>query len=144
MKTKRLFIFAFILLSAGTLIFAQRPPKGGAEWFDRFDVNKNGSIEAEEYQTAADSFFKRLDRNNDGIIDDAERPKGPPPPPNGARQEQFPMPGANRPSPIPGDAPIPFPFFVMESIREPGVTTRAEFGENINEQFSLIDKNGDR
>ncbi len=154
---KKFYIAAFILSLATVLTFAystlaqkpQRPPKAGMEWFRDVDTNKNDSIEAEEYKTASDEIFKKIDRNNDGVIDEAERPRQPLPP-NGQRREQFPpMQGDNRP--MPGNRPMPMmrgeqppiPFFVMESIKERGNVTRAQFDENVNQQFKLMDKNGD-
>ena len=137
MIDKKFYIIAAILSLAAILAFAgsafaqpPRVPKGGMEWLNRFDANKNGTIEADEYKTATDEFFKKLDTNNDGFIDDAERPRKPLPP----RPEDRPV-FENQP-------PHP-PFFVMESIRPRGGVTRAEYEENVVEQFKLMDKNGD-
>jgi hypothetical protein len=44
--------------------------------------------------------------------------------------------------PMPENQP-PFPFFVMESLRAPEDLSSARFDENLNEQFKLMDKNGD-
>ena len=169
---KKFYIAAFILSLATVLTFAystlaqrpQRPPKAGMEWFRDIDTNKNDSIEAEEYKAASDEIFKKIDRNNDGVIDEAERPRQPLPPDGQRRGEFPPMQGDNRPRPddkrprpdenrprpddnrpmplMRGDQP-PIPFFVMESIKEPGNVTRAQFDENVNQQFKLMDKNGD-
>ena len=140
MINKKFYITAIILTFATVLTFAAaafsqppRPPRSGTGWFTRFDANKNSQIEREEYKTAADEFFKRLDGNRDGVIDEAERPRPLPPP----RAEE-------RPPARPGleDQP-PFPFFVMESIQAPGAVTSAAFDEKIGEQFKLMDKNSD-
>lgn len=137
MTDKKFYIIAAILSLAAILTFSYsafgqppRAPKGGMEWLNRFDANKNGNIEADEYKTATDEFFKKLDTNNDGVIDETERPRKPLPP----RQE-------NRP--IFEKQPTPAPFFVMESIRQRGGVTRAEYDANVSEQFKLMDKNGD-
>ncbi|HVE58705.1 MAG TPA: hypothetical protein VNB22_17865 [Pyrinomonadaceae bacterium] len=149
MINKKFYIIAIILSLATILTFAYssysqppRPRKDGMEWFNRTDTNKNESIEAEEYKAATNELFKKLDRNNDGVIDDVERPRNPLPPPDGQRREQFPpVRGDNRP--MREDQPPPIPFFVMESIKQPGDVTRAAFDENVGEQFKLMDKNGD-
>jgi Ca2+-binding EF-hand superfamily protein len=146
MVDRKFYIIA-ILLSLGAILafaysaFAQPRDGGGRrdrglEWFNRFDANKNGTIEPEEYKTATDEFFKKLDRNADASIDDMERPRRPQPPP---RPEQFPP---DREAVR--DEPPPAPFFVMESLRPPGGVARAEYEDNVNEQFRLMDKNGDR
>ena len=140
MTDKKFYIIAIILTLATVLTFAystfaQPPRRGGAQWFPRVDTNKNEKIELEEYKAATAESFKNLDRNNDGVIDEAERPRKPLPPP---RPEQM-QPG--RPQPEREKPPIP--FFVMESIKEPGDVTRAEYDENTAEQFKLMDKNGD-
>lgn len=141
MVDKKFYIIAVILTLATVLTFAYsafsqppRPPRDAMGWFERFDANKNGNLEREEFRAAADEFFKRLDRNTDGVIDEMERPRPPKPP----------RPGQIQPGrPNPENQPPPFPFFVMESIKEPGSVSRAEFDENVNEQFKLMDKNGD-
>ena len=141
MVDKKFYIVAGFLTLATVLTFAYsafsqppRPPRDGMGWFKRFDANKNGSVEREEFQAAADEFFKQLDRNADGVIDETERPRKPLPP----------RPGQIQPGrPMPENQPPPFPFFVMESIREPGDVNRAAFDENLNGQFKLMDKNAD-
>src|SRR5215213_10337178 len=138
MTNKKFYITA-IILSLATILtfafeaFAQRPPQRGMEWFERFDANKNGRLEAEEYKAATDEFFKKIDRNNDGLIDDAERPRKPPP-----RPEQLPPDGAELENQTPRA-----PFFVMESLRTEGDLSRAQYEENVTRQFKLMDKNGD-
>ena len=107
MMDRKFYISAFIISLATVLTFTystlaqqpQRPPKAGMEWFRDVDTNKNDSIEAEEYKAASDGIFKKIDRNNDGVIDEAERPRQPLPP-NGQRRGEFPpMQGDNRPMP---------------------------------------------
>jgi hypothetical protein len=151
MIDRKFYIIAIILTLATVLTFAYsafsqpRPPRGGGmEWFLRVDANKNDILEQEEYKAAAAEIFKKLDRNGDGVIDEVERPRQPLPPPNGQRPGQFPpLPGDNPQMPRPENRPPPIPFFVMESIKEPGDVTRAEFDENVTQQFRLMDKNGD-
>lgn len=130
----RKFLMIAIILSIATILtfsfstFGQPPPKGGMVWFDLTDTNKNGQIETEEYRTAIDLFFKKLDSNADGVIDREERPPRPLPPKPGGE----------------GDfRPKPFPFFVMESIRQTDEVSRSVFEENTTRQFKLMDKNGD-
>lgn len=130
MRFNKFFIFTIILISAAHA-FAQRPASHGMRWFQRFDANKNGTLEAEEYRTATDEFFKELDGNDDGIIDAVERPKNPRPPMEG------------RPPRDGNEPPLP-PFFVMESLKRPGNVERAEYDQRTEEQFALMDadKNG--
>lgn len=136
MTDRKFYIIAAVLSLATILTFAYsafaQPPRPGMEWFRRADANKNDSIEAEEYKLATDEIFKKIDRNTDGVIDEAERPRQPLPPPGQADRR-----------PLRDDQPPPIPFFVMESIKEPGSVTRAEFDERTAEQFKLMDKNGD-
>jgi hypothetical protein len=143
MINKKFYIVAVILSLATLLTFAYstfaqppRAPRSGTAWFTRFDANKNEQIEREEYKAATDEFFKRLDRNSDGVIDEAERPRKPLPPPRPGQPLQ-----PNRPAPE--NQPPPVPFFIMESIRQPGDSTRAAFDESTGEEFKLMDKNGD-
>lgn len=113
-------------------LFAQHHGNG-LRWVKDFDANRNGILELDEYRTAADRFFDELDRNDDGFIDETERPKNPRPPRDGNPEGR---PGPMRP-------PIP-PFFVMESIIRHGKINRDEYTQKTNEQFSLMDadKNG--
>lgn len=139
MIDKKFYAIAIILALATILTFAfdafgQPPRDGGAQWFPRFDANKNLQIEPEEFRAAAEEFFDRLDRNNDRLIDETERPRPPQPP--------SPRPGqAERPNPE--NQMPPFPFFVMEAVRESGDLSRAAFDEKFAEQFNLMDQNGD-
>ena len=139
MTEKRFFIIALIVSLATLLTFAYtvysqppRPPRNPLAWFSGVDANKNSQIEREEFKAAANEFFKRLDTNKDGVIDETERPRKPRPP----RGEEFPerRPPEGRP---------PFPFFVMESLREPGDLSSAAFDAGLDKEFKLMDKNGD-
>ncbi len=137
MRDKKFYIIAAILTFATVLTFAYsafaQPPRNGTQWLTRFDANKNGQIEREEYKAATEEFFKRLDRNGDGVIDEVERPRRKPLPPRPGQPNR----------PMIDNQPPPLPFFVMESIKQPGDLNRAAFDENINEQYKLMDKNGD-
>jgi len=143
MVDKKFYFIAITLSLAAIIAFAhsafaqpRREPPRGMEWFARFDTNKNAVIEPDEYRAATDEFFKKIDRNADALIDNAERPRRPQPP---QRPEQIPPDGEGV-----RNQPPPAPFFVMESLRPPGVVSRAEYEESVAEQFKLMDKNGDR
>jgi hypothetical protein len=41
-------------------------------WFEKVDTNKDGHIDRAEFRADAEAFFKVLDRDHDGVIDDAE------------------------------------------------------------------------
>lgn len=130
MRCNKLFIFTILLISAAST-FAQRPEPRGMRWFQDFDTNRNGTLEAEEYRAATDEIFNDLDRNNDGMIDAVERPKNPRPPMEG------------RPPRPENEPPLP-PFFVMESLKRQGNIERAAYDQRAEEQFALMDadKNG--
>ena len=68
----------------------EKPPMGDRDGnaatvilFKRFDTNKNQKIEFEEFQAAADSAFKALDKDGNGVVDENERR----PKPEGIRPE---------------------------------------------------------
>lgn len=138
MIDKKFYITAIILALATILTFAyssfaQRPPNGdgrGSEWINAVDVNKNGRIEQEEFRTAADAFFKKFDRNSNGILEADELP--------GKPDENRRNPEENRPPPPPRGVP---PFLFLE--RGESNLTRAEFDEKANLRFIVIDTNGD-
>jgi hypothetical protein len=138
MIDKKFYIVAIILCLATILTFAYasfgQPPRGAAmAWFEPLDANKNRLLEPGEYRAATDDFFKRLDRNADGVIDETERPRRPE-----RRRDDFEPEQRGR-----DDRKPPFPFFVMESLRGSVNLARAAFDENAAEQFRLMDKNGD-
>ncbi|MCY7375040.1 MAG: EF-hand domain-containing protein [Pyrinomonadaceae bacterium] len=132
MKSKILVLIIFSL-SVTFAASAQRPPRDNpnrrAEWFDRADTNKNGTVERVEFDDDADSMFKNLDKNGDGVIDETEIPR--PPPPHGER-----FGNASKPLKMP-------PPFAIEGIDRNGKLTRAEFDANMNRHFGRVDKNGD-
>jgi hypothetical protein len=41
-------------------------------WFQKIDTNKDGHVDRAEFRADAEAFFKVLDRDHDGIIDDSE------------------------------------------------------------------------
>jgi hypothetical protein len=41
-------------------------------WFLQADTNKDGRLDAAEFRADAERFFRKLDVNGDGIVDDAE------------------------------------------------------------------------
>ena len=143
MKNKILILV--ILSSAVVAASAQRPPRENAnhraEWFDRADANKNGIIERGEFDEDAASMFKNLDKNSDGIINETEIPR--PPPPNGERFGNAPNGGGfSEKNNVPKPPKMPPPF-VMEEIERSGKLTRAEFDAALNRHFGKLDKNSD-
>lgn len=122
MKFKFLILIA--IFSFSSVIFAQRPPHGGQpEWINVVDVNKNGRIEADEHHAAADAFFKKYDKNGNGILEENEFP---------------PKPSGNRPPMPPGEVP---PFLFLE--RGERNLTRTDFDEKSARKFVSADKNDD-
>lgn len=125
MKTKLFILIAVFFFS--NFISAQRPPRGRGgfpEWAKIVDVSRNGRIEQEEYRAAADAFFKKHDRNGNGVLEENEMP---------------PKPAPNRPRLSPNDVP---PFVFLE--RGEFNLTKAEFDEKTNLRFITFDMNGDR
>jgi hypothetical protein len=130
MKTK-LYIFIAILIISN-IVLAQRPggpPRGGRpgemrshqpEWAKIIDVNDNKKIEREEYRAAADAFFKKQDKNGNGVFEDSEHP-------NFSREN-------NRKNEIP-----PFLFLMREEFN----LTKEQFDEKVNLRFIVFDINGD-
>ncbi len=43
-------------------------------WLRLVDFNKNGNIERDEYEIGANIYFKQLDKNNNGIVEESEIP----------------------------------------------------------------------
>lgn len=135
MKSRCLILIIFSLSFVYSAA-AQRPPRDNRndhlEWFNRADTNKNGTVERDEFDEDADAMFKDLDKNGDGVIDEAEIPRPPrQPQPNG---EGF------RDTPKPPKMPPPF---AMEDANRDGKLTRAEFDANMNSHFAREDKNND-
>jgi hypothetical protein len=130
-----LFLIAIVTVQYG--VYAQRPmPAGGPPpWAKIIDVDRSGKIEQEEFRAAGDAFFRKHDRNANGLLDLAEIPgRRPPGAPEGPR-----MPGPER-QPMPMNE-VP-PFLFLE--RGEGDLTKARFDERSNLRFIEIDVNGDR
>ncbi len=150
MKFKQSIFTVFILLSFSAFVLAQRPGGGGPprqpgqigkpriprgekppmgdriemqhpDLIAKLDKNKNQKIEFEEYQAAADSAFKALDKNGNGIVDENERR----PNPEGFRPDAKELPQ--------------FLFFERDS----GNLSRENFGQNLRQRFDDLDKNSD-
>lgn len=133
MKFRSFISIAIIIFSSVALNFAQRPrgekpPFGDGnrpprpEWLEQIDVNKNGRIEHSEYKSAAETFFKFWDKNDNGVLEQSELP---PKPTNGNRLP---------PQIIP-------PFIFLN--REDSDFSRNDFNDTINQRFTEIDRNGD-
>ncbi len=127
---------------------APRPPH--ADWVKAIDTDKNGTIDANEFQAAMDATFAEYDRNKDGVLtpDELRKPKppmGPPPAPRGVDQmegrPQGPPPGA--PHPGPGNNKVLPPFFFIDKVQEGQSLTRAQFDQMVRGVFAEMDKNSD-
>jgi EF hand len=122
MKSTFLFLIAVFLLPDA--ISAQRPPRDGQpEWINTVDADKNGRIDADEYRSAADVFFKNHDKNGNDILEENELPQ---------------KPVGDRPPQPPRETP---PFLFLE--RGERNLTRAEFDEKSAQRFISADKNDD-
>jgi EF hand len=103
----------------------QFPPRRGDDdhhdWQKTVDSNKNGKIEADEFRAAADTFFKRRDKNNNDVLEESE----------------LSMPHSEGRPPKDG---LP-PFLFIE--REDKNLTRTDFDAKVNLRFITVDVNGD-
>lgn len=147
---KLAFIFITILLFS-SFIFAQRPPRGEGrpnpqgqppfpqgerpngqppigqppigepEWLKVVDVSGNRNIEREEFSVAANDFFRVMDKNNNGILEENELPR--PTPQNQDKGRRVP----------------PFLFLEPNEVN----LTKEQFDEKANLHFIRFDINGD-
>ncbi len=170
-------IFVFILTAVFALAaFSQKPKPEGqmrgegprhSDWTRGVDTNKDGGIDAAEFQAAIDRTFTALDKNGKGVIDAGEMPHPPKgengPPPMGRPDGMRPgMPGQRpngppkdgQPRAINGNAPDDMPgqpehqdmlppFFFMEKLQAAGTMTKAEFERAAKEVFTAMDTNHD-
>lgn len=131
------------------------PPRGDMQrggpgqnrvWFEDFDTNKNGSLDAAEFQVAVDTVFANMDRNGNGSLDGDEmrtpRPEGGQPRPDGmggrGERPQGPPPQArnNNKKMLP-------PFFFEGRVQPGEPLTKARFEEITRGGFAELDKNHD-
>jgi hypothetical protein len=138
---KQAFILLIILLFP-SLILAQRPPRGEGRppfphgqkpiervdnhpmrdqpsWVKSVDTNNSKRIEKDEFLIAANSFFKKQDKNNNGIFENEEHPQ---------MGRDFSR----------EDVP-PFLFLKRDEFN----LSKEQFDEKINLRFNEIDLNGD-
>lgn len=123
------------------------------DWVKDFDANKDGKIDATEFQAAIDASFTDFDKNGNGMIDSNEiqRPphEGRPMPPmgQGVRPQGPPMGAPNGPPPGPRMMPdgkkILPPFFFADRVADGASTNKAEFEKIARGVFNEMDKNGD-
>ena len=70
LKTIQIMGLCTILLSSGSLA-AQAGPFSNL--FEKFDINKNGSLNFQEAKAMVDPFFNASDKNKDGVLSPAEQ-----------------------------------------------------------------------
>ena len=149
---KRICMIITVALALAFTMLAQRPggpphpPEGGrpgempprpgppdGDWIRPHDTNNDGSLDAAEFQAAADRTFAELDRNGDGAISpDEMRPPRPP------------MPDASGdPRPGPDGKRILPPFFFRDRVDAQDTLSKAEFDRAVHRIFAEMDKNGD-
>lgn len=150
-------IVTFLLTSTA---FSQRPPgqpgrpgmpmPGGGppprhDWVKDFDANKDGKIDATEFQTAIDASFTEFDKNGNGSIESSEIQRPPrdgrpmPQASQGMRPPMGPPPG---PRMSDGKKILP-PFFFADRVGDGVTTSKAEFEKIVRGVFNEMDKNGD-
>jgi hypothetical protein len=168
MNTK--LVFAIIFIVCLVPAFGQRPsrpdgpPPGEGprrpDWTHGVDTNKNGVVEADEFQSAIERTFAHIDANGDGVIDKAEAPDrphfghdgpgGPPPgfdrgrpgPPQGRPGADGFRPGGH-PGPPEGDIDLLPPFFFDDKLEQGGSITKVDFERAAKETFAAMDANHD-
>lgn len=138
---RRSILFTLILLFLTTGILAQRPdrpqrpgppePRQPGGWVASIDTNGNGSIEAEEFESAIERTFTALDRNGNKTLDqgEAKRPGG--------------IPGQPPPRPSDNGKRMLPPFFFNDIADPNGTFSREEFERIVRKVFADMDKNGD-
>ncbi len=97
------------------------PPNG--DWIKPHDTNDNGTLEADEFQSAAERTFADLDRNSNGTIESSELP----PRPREGRK-----PGENGKNMLP-------PFFFEEQIGNGANLSKADFDRLVRGVFNEMD-----
>ncbi len=149
---------AIVGLIFGASAFGQRPPRpqgppermgmpgeerprddrrrdGG--WIDRYDTNRDGKLDPEEFQKAVELTYADLDRDKNGKIEASEI-QFPPRPLPGQRPDQD-----TDQAPREGKKPFLPPFFFETELRDKGSLTEAEFVKATSNIFQEMDKDGD-
>ena len=87
-----MFLFTIGVFVQPAISESEKEARGG-DFIQNFDQDKDGRVSREEFR-GSDQVFNRLDRNQDGYIDETEAPKGPPaqgqkagPPPQGPKKK---------------------------------------------------------
>jgi len=157
MKAKLFIAFVFCLAACGNLL-GQRPPgrpgpqgpprgderPGGqhppkppnGEWMRPHDANNNGTLEANEFQSAMDRSFAEFDTNSNGTIEPGEMRK---PPRHGDR----PRPMVNGAAPGSDGKRILPPFFFLDRVGDDVSVSKAEFETIVRGVFAEMDGNKD-
>jgi hypothetical protein len=113
------------------------------------DTNKDGNVDASEFQSAIDHTFTALDRNANGVIDEDEGRMAPPPPNDGQqegmhqdRPRQNGAGGQAGHDEIQGMDLLP-PFFFDKALRDGATLTREQFAAAAESVLNDMDKNHD-
>lgn len=169
MKFKIVFIFVLFTVLLSSAAGQRRPdvppPSGDGphkhDWTAGIDTNKDGMVDAEEFQAAIDRTFIEIDRDGNGVIERNEAPPPPPhdrmsPPPVGGMRPGMPdsrpgMPGdrfggpppADHPGPPAGDRTLLPPFFFQDALRSSDGANKAAFERAAKEVFASMDADHD-
>jgi hypothetical protein len=105
------------------------------------DTNKDGNVDATEFQSAIERTFTALDRNGNGVIDGDEGRRAPHPPAGGdqPRPDDLQQRG---PDNVGGMDLLP-PFFFDRALKDSASLTREQFAAAAKSVFNEMDKNHD-